>query len=262
MALVKKSKSKTKTKSKKQKKVYTNHRIIVLLLLLIIASIFAGWSFLRLQTTVNKIKTDSINKTVTEEQSMQQYYNLIESVQKHIIVNSNEEPFVAIIGDGDVARKLQPFFNKAQTDDVIVMYSDKAILFRPSEDKIVNIGPVFAMNYTNTDSRTIEQNDTKITQEQVDIRKTITLDIRNGSSIPGRAAATAENLSQLDWYKPINIDNAKNYQYPQTLIINLGNVDVSELEDLYDIKALVDLPDGEVRSEADVVIILGNDNEK
>ncbi len=262
MALTKKSKSKIKTKSKKQKKVYTNHRIIVLLLLLVIASIFAGWSFLRLQITINKIKTNNIDTTVTEEQSMQQYYNLIKLVQKHIVVNSNEEPFVAIVGDGDVARKLQPFFSQAKTDDVIVMYSDKAILFRPSEDKIVNIGPVFAINYTNTDSRTIESDDTEIVKEQIDIRKDITLDIRNGSSVPGRAAATAESLSQLDWYKPINIDNAKNYQYPQTLIINLGNVDVAELEELYGVKALVDLPDGEVQSEADVVIILGNDNEK
>lgn len=68
---------------------------------------------------------------------------LIGKVSKHAVLPTNEEPTIATVSD---AAKLsnQNFFNGAKNGDKVLVYtkSKKAVLYRPSLDKVVNISPV------------------------------------------------------------------------------------------------------------------------
>jgi len=242
--------------TKAEEKIFVHNIASVLVIFFIIASIGAGWSYLKLQAAKARF-----NKPIIAEQIKHNIEPVVNpddfviQVKKHVIVPDNEKPFVAFISDEQVAANLQPFFYQAKVGDVILMYSNKAILYRPVEDKIVNIGPVFALSNFDFDKNLINANDAESAVEQ----KVITVDVRNGSQTAGQARTVADELSKSKWYDLIKVTNASNYNYPQTLLVNLTGVDVSELEDLYGITALVDLPAGETISEADVVIILGND---
>ncbi|MCD4756611.1 hypothetical protein K8R20_03285 [bacterium] len=56
----------------------------------------------------------------------------------------DESPTIATIVDADALRgENELFYKDAQNDDKLIIFSDKAILFRESEDLIVNVAPVF-----------------------------------------------------------------------------------------------------------------------
>lgn len=55
-----------------------------------------------------------------------------------------ETPSMATITDAASAKKVQPFLVNAQNGDVLIVYSQagEALLYRPSTDKLVAVGPV------------------------------------------------------------------------------------------------------------------------
>jgi type IV secretory pathway VirB10-like protein len=52
------------------------------------------------------------------------------------------EPQVAQVADVEAIKKTQPFFAKAQNGDMVLVYASQAIIYRPSTNKIINVGPV------------------------------------------------------------------------------------------------------------------------
>jgi hypothetical protein len=73
----------------------------------------------------------------------QETKSLIEAVSKHIDVPRDEEPTVATVNDKDKLKD-QPFFNNAQNGDKVLVFTKakKAIIFRESEDRLINVGPL------------------------------------------------------------------------------------------------------------------------
>ncbi len=69
--------------------------------------------------------------------------NLVTEVGKLMILPSNETPTVATVNDKDKL-KGQAFFATAQNGDKVLIYTGikKAILYRPSIHKIVDVVPV------------------------------------------------------------------------------------------------------------------------
>ncbi len=68
---------------------------------------------------------------------------LVKQVSKLIDLPSDETPTVATILDKEKLKD-QPFFNNAKNGDKILIYTKakKAIIFRPSENKLINVGPI------------------------------------------------------------------------------------------------------------------------
>lgn len=68
---------------------------------------------------------------------------IVEAVGKLVILPKGEEPTVATVTD---PAKLadQPFFDNSQTGDKVLIYttSQRAILYRPSENKVIEIAPL------------------------------------------------------------------------------------------------------------------------
>ena len=65
-------------------------------------------------------------------------------VGKLIALPTGETPQMATITNAASAKQGQPFLRDAQDGDIIIVYqkAKEAILFRPSEDKLINVGPV------------------------------------------------------------------------------------------------------------------------
>jgi hypothetical protein len=68
---------------------------------------------------------------------------LITQVGKLIALPTDEKPTVATVTDASKVKD-QPFFTNAKNEDKVMIYqkAQKAILFRPSENRIIEVGAV------------------------------------------------------------------------------------------------------------------------
>lgn len=105
--------------------------VIVLVSILLIAIAAAGYFYLK----VKKLET------VTSGQDSSQA--LLDQVSKLIILPQDEQPTIATVTDTEKLKD-QAFFANAQAGDKVIIYTTakKAILFRPSENKIVEVAPL------------------------------------------------------------------------------------------------------------------------
>ncbi len=112
-----------------------NKKLIYILLILILAAIPTIYFYSQNKNTEKKLnslqqKSDDLNMAVGQ-------------VGKLVLLPTGEQPVLAIVSD---LSKLQgqPFFAHAQNGDKVLIYKKtrKAILYRPSINKIVEIAPV------------------------------------------------------------------------------------------------------------------------
>ena len=77
----------------------------------------------------------------------------VAKVSKLILLPQGETPTLASVSDPS-ALKNQPFFDKAQKDDQVLIYSTakEAILYRPSSNMIINVAPINISAPTNTNA--------------------------------------------------------------------------------------------------------------
>jgi len=96
--------------------------------IIVFGSIFLFYTK-RQNTNSNSISTDSAS--------------LLETIGKLAILPSGEEPVIATVTDLEKLEG-QVFFENAQVGDKLLVYSKakKAIIYRPSENKIIEIGPI------------------------------------------------------------------------------------------------------------------------
>ncbi len=73
----------------------------------------------------------------------EQAKDLVENVSKLIVI-PNETPVIATINDAATLIKEQPFYTGAQNGDVVFIFqaAAKAIVYSPSRNIIINVGPV------------------------------------------------------------------------------------------------------------------------
>ena len=105
----------------------------ILILMIFLAVGFAGYFWYEVVALRKSSQT-----AIQEETS-----KLIASISKLIILPEGETPTVATVSDPE-ALKSQPFFINAQIGDKVLIYTKfkKAILYRPAENKIVEVAPI------------------------------------------------------------------------------------------------------------------------
>ncbi|OGH73993.1 MAG: hypothetical protein A3C90_02150 [Candidatus Magasanikbacteria bacterium RIFCSPHIGHO2_02_FULL_51_14] len=114
---------------------------IALIILLAAALVGFVWSFLNYQKT--KARFASISAPVGEtENTPEAVHELLGQVRRHMLLPNDVDPIVARINDAAGLAAAQAFYKDAQSGDVILVYPEKAIIYSPSRDIIVNTGPV------------------------------------------------------------------------------------------------------------------------
>ncbi len=226
-------------------------RFILVVFILAIMTGFA-WYFAQYQKAKQQLSylssvegRQEIDKKMIDE--------VIEQVRKHIILPQTETPTLATIEDAAALAKEQPFFTDAKNGDKILIYSDRAFIYSPERDLLVNVGPVYFQNQEGAAA-----GETTPPAEEAPQAPKINLDIRNGSQTQGSAQNLANNLAAQGGYNISSVINAVNKDYSGVTLVNLGGKDVSTLESALGVTAVSALPEGEAASQADVVIIVGN----
>jgi Flp pilus assembly protein CpaB len=105
----------------------------VVVVLVVVAGYF-GWT---------KYQANQNSPEAQVAQAQEQKNTLIAKV-KALTVLPEEEPILFTVNDANLLRSQQAFFKDAQNGDVLMVFQkdSKALIYRESENKIVNAGPI------------------------------------------------------------------------------------------------------------------------
>ena len=104
---------------------------IVLILIILVALSFGFYFYYKL----NKIENNR-----QEIKNQKELKSLIVKVGQHYLLPSDEEPTVATVSDPELLKE-QSFFTQTEKGDKVFIFTKagKAVLYRPSIDKIIEI---------------------------------------------------------------------------------------------------------------------------
>lgn len=106
------------------------------------------------------------NDALAKKDPQKEIDSVTQKVKKLIELPSKEKPTLATVTD---KKKLadQPFFKNAENGDKILIFAEskKAIIYRPSEDKIINVGPI-AITADETTTSTVPEEETTTTKKK------------------------------------------------------------------------------------------------
>lgn len=100
-------------------------------------SVGASVYYYRQYTGVKKLLADP------QAAAQQEVKNVIAKIGAFMVLPTDEEPSISTVLDVEKLKE-QPFFAKAVNGDKVVIYTKagKAILYRPSENKIIEVIPI------------------------------------------------------------------------------------------------------------------------
>lgn len=122
-------------------KVFNNKRFIALIALLVIAGFGAagGYYYNKYNNSQKEVKRLSD----PQEAAKAQVSDAVTKIGRLVDLPSGETPTLATVND-PTKLKDQAFFTNAKVGDQVLIYTQakKAILYRPSTNKIIEIAPV------------------------------------------------------------------------------------------------------------------------
>lgn len=210
--------------------------LLVIAIMGIASTIFLGYQYQKAKREIQTIRTDP---TVIQKAAQAEVKQLLDQIGKLIDLPQKESPTVATVIDSQKL-KSQPFFAKAKNGDKIIIYTEakKAIIYRPSTNKIVDVAPV-----------TIGENQ----------KTPLKAAIYNGTGIAGLAGSIEKQLKD----KVVNIDvvlkeDAKT-DYQKTLVVDFTGKQketASQIANLLN-GEVGSLPNSETKPDSDLLVILG-----
>ena len=223
--------------------------LVVLLLISLGAFTWAFVNYKHAQKTIARLSDPAAQQAVAEEE-VQKY---VEKIGKLMVLSSEEKPLLATVQDADNLKKEQAFFKDAQNGDIVLIYQDKAILYSEARGKIINVGPVYIQN-KDGQSAPVEQ----VATETARAQGLVVVEVRNGTSATGLARTVSSQFA-TSTYAVSSVGDAAKKDYQKTVIVNPNGKNVTALEQQFGVTAVTSLPEGEVASTADVLVILGAD---
>lgn len=175
---------------------------------------------------------------------------LVDKVSKLAVLPNGEDPTVATVTDVEKLKD-QPIFAKAQNGDKLLIYAGagKAFLYRPGDNKLVDVIPV------NTSS-----------SSQGAVAGATTTDLTRVAIANGTTKETANNDAEslikqvVQGVTIAGKTNAKKTDYTKTLVIDLsGKKAVAATKIANALKGTVvkAIPEGEDKPNADILVIVG-----
>lgn len=204
------------------KKRFFPFALILIVLLSLISLVVSYFLFRELKNTkqeLTSIKKDPQAFIQTEAKQ------LVAKVGK-LIDLPQEEPTVATIANLDQLKN-QPFFAKAKIGDKILIFSaaKKAILYDPTANKIIEVGPLLDSN---------QAAEPVVTSSPQAAPVTITL--YNGTSISGLTSQAETKLrSKLPSLTVVDKISAQKKTYAKTLVVDLSGTKSTQAKDIANI---------------------------
>lgn len=162
-----------------------------------------------------------------------------------MVLPAGEEPTIATVSDREKLKD-QPFFAKAKNGDVLIIYTQarKMILFDPVADKIVDVVSI------------------NLGQSSVSPATTpaiLRLAIFNGTKAVGLTKTAEKNLQGKIPNFAVTVRGNTKGDYEKTLVIDLSGNQNELVQQIADqVKGEIgNLPEGETKPDAEILIILG-----
>ncbi len=221
--------------------------IIVGLIVILLLCIVAGYFYLQYQNTQNLLQ----NPTKSAQKELEE---LVKIVGKSYQLPTNESPTLATVSDKS---KLpgDEFFKAASNGDKVLVYSQNkiAILYRPSVQKIISVGPVVV---STEDPEVVEPTKAAASDE-------VSVALYNGTKTVGLTKKVETTLLGISSskYTVTSKDNAAKDSYTETIVVDLLGKDKALAEKLAGIVKgkVATLPAGEEKpKDASFLIILGS----
>lgn len=219
--------------------------------LLILASLAAaGFFYLKYRTALSSLNDPNASARTESRQ-------LLEAVGRIIELPTGEEPTIATVTDTSKLRD-QQFFANSQSGDKVIIYTNakKAILYRPSTGKIIEVAPV-----------NIGSPSASLQTSPTPAGISVNVVLLNGTTTPG---LTTKYESELSVKTPsvivVDKNSAVKKDYTKTFLVDLmgnKNTEATTLAQALGIP-VEKLPEGENASpsaggSADFLIIVGAD---
>ena len=188
--------------------------------------------------------------------SKEEVQALIGKIGSLIVLPSGEIPTVATVSDKNKLAD-QPFFKNAEDGDKVLLYpqAQKAILYRPSVNKIIEVAPV-NLNALNTQQ--LANQSAKAVSPTPVVVKVLIL---NGTARVGLTnVAEAKLKEKITSIQISDKDNASKKDYAKTLVSFSSDSQRTSAAQIASILGgeVAPLPEGEPKTN-DIVIILGKD---
>jgi len=183
---------------------------------------------------------------------------LVESVSKLMDLPADEIPTIATV-QAQEKLKDQPFFINAKNGDKLLAYTKamKAILYRPSTNRIIEVAPIYINQPTETEQaakQVVEQTAASVVSTGLKIA------YYNGTETVGLSGQAEKTIkSAYPHYQTASLTNAAKKDYAETLVIDLSGTHGNEVGALAVLLGgqVSSLPEGETRPDADILIISG-----
>lgn len=201
-----------------------------------------------------KSATQTPNRATEEEIT-----SITKILSESLELPKDEEPTMATVVDREKLQD-QEFFHSAENGDKVLIYANarKAILYRPSSKKIIEVAPVYFDQ--NQQTQAPEPTATTGDTASATAPSVVRVAYYNGSGKVGRAAQVETSVK--GWFQnteTVALKNAKG-SYTTTRVIDLrGTMDTEATEIANRLGGEKgEIPVGEDRPDADLLIIIGN----
>ena len=207
---------------------------------------------------------------------------LVDKIARHTVVPAGK-PNISTVGDANELKTTNSFFEEVKNGDKVLFFPDRAMIYRPSEDRVVKVGPITSggNGAENSKEEVIkeekseeqeedvkleekEENEEEEEEESIEVEEIVeqelSFEVRNGAGIAGIASATSKQIGVHENYTVESIGNAVSSGHIETIMIKNTEKDVSSVEDFFGLVATPIFPEGEADSDADIIIIIGSDN--
>lgn len=137
-----------KVSSKKKSKLPSFNWKVILVIILVVGSLATAFYFWNESQTAKEQTPEGIAQKNLEESE-----RVINALDLVLYTDSEDQPTVARIEDPAVLQEANPdFYKNAQAGDYLILYPQRAVIFRESENRVINVAPII-----NTDNITGQQ---------------------------------------------------------------------------------------------------------
>lgn len=193
--------------------------------------------------------------------------SLTKELGKVMDLPADETPTLATVTDKEKLAA-QPFFKNAENNDKVLIYvkTGKAILYRPSTHKIIDVSTVNIASEQQASAASGNSSTNESAQSPTTSNEgRPTLAMYNGAKTLGLTYKVEDQIkgsfSNIDMAKK---QPASRTDYAKTLIVDVSGKYSSIANDVAkNLSAEVtSLPEGEVKPDADILVIIGEDKAK
>lgn len=180
---------------------------------------------------------------------------LVQRVARHIAVNTEENPSIATVEDPDALRvQNAQFYALASKGDRLLVWSDKAVLYSMSQDKILAVLMI---------QKAPEVPTTPTTSTAAVPEAAPTVEVRNGSGTAGLGRTLSTELKTAGMTTLAARDTTVKTVYPATLIYVAPGKEfptwIPKIQETLGAGQIVTELPNETDLKGDVVVIVGSD---